>query len=158
MMNDRPESAEQYAPLKGLQERVARNDLSGVKVTLRLSGGVPGENRIVEELRFSGDRLEIAQREALGKDSYSVELPPAQVQDLIRDLAFAAEELLQLRPARFLPDSLVGAVVIEVDGQSITLFYHADPQSGTTSNRSDRLNDVINRFERLLWDTEGSVG
>jgi hypothetical protein len=112
------------------RELVARGDLrQDVQVVYRISGGMP-EERIEEELRLSGSGAAESKfadgRTARAAREVSVELDGAETQRLFQGIASALDGLVSRSEARFLPDSSIGSITIEVGGEQETLYFLAD--------------------------------
>ena len=113
--------------IRKLQERAARGDVSGVAVTVRVTGGSPAEAIVDEEIAVSGDGLAKARaRTAAGTRESSEALPAADVTALLAALGEAASDLIPRSEARFLPDSIVGEIRVTIDGQQASFFFLVD--------------------------------
>jgi hypothetical protein len=145
---------EELAVTQALRQRARHDDVSHMSITLRLSGGAPGESRIFQELHISGDQPDTGQRGGSGRVFNSVQLRPDTTVELFRSVSEVVDELIPRSEAHFLPDSLIGAIEITVDGQSTTVFYDADPDSDARKSWSPKMNGVVERIEQLLQGPE----
>jgi hypothetical protein len=162
-----PESHEQDV-INEFRERVARGDLDRVGVIYRVSGGMPGEEHVTEELAIAGTKRARARTDSTTAPpaEASASLDDAEVRELFRELSESAGELLPRDQARFVPDSLVGSITIEVDGRTATLYFLADeeeraaqrrPISRTTAEALDRVSQVERRLLRRSGRGGGRV-
>ncbi len=111
--------------IEKFRENVARGDLDGVHIVNRIAGGMPGEGRIDEEFYISGRnqaRFRARTTGAPAEDTTS-ELSDAEVQRLFQQISTGVSGLVPRSQAQFVPDSVVGSITIEVDGEQATFFY-----------------------------------
>jgi hypothetical protein len=111
--------------IRAFQEHVRNGDLSQVRVVWRVGGGMPAERRIDEVLNVTGDgaaRLHALEgaRETIVS---SRQLDASQTSELFRQVSSGVGDLVPPSQARFLPDSVVGSVTIDVAGQRATLYF-----------------------------------
>ena len=124
--------------LENFRGKVAAGDVSGIRVSVRVSGGMPGEQHLdrTVSVEASGQAVVTAAPEdAGGAAQESMRLPEEETADLLRRLSEGAEGLVPRSRARFLPDSVVGSVIVEVDGEQTELFYLADEQDRITQDK-----------------------
>ena len=117
--------------------RVQRGELNGVSITYRASGGMPGEVHVHEQMTIMDGARAEARREATGTPpaEAAADVDARQIEELFQKLARGVGELVPREQARFVPDSLVGSVTIEIGGQSTTLFYLADAEERRDQNK-----------------------
>lgn len=125
--------------LRRFRERLDRGAIANdVKITYRVSGGMPRE-RVEEEVELSGDgavRLMTRDvRRAVPAQEVSTSLDDAVAADLLKRLGGTLDNLVSRSEARFLPDSLVGTVTVEVGGDAATLYFQADEAELLPSDR-----------------------
>lgn len=118
--------------IKKLRTRIDSGDLDDkTTVTFRISGGMPSQ-RLERELKLSGngkaktvihDKLHSIPRKEASKN-----LDIAETRDLLDKISLSLDELLPLSEIKFLPDSLVGSITIDVDGKQIELFFHPEEE------------------------------
>lgn len=111
-----------------LHTRLMSGDLSSVRVTYRIAGGPPGDHHVNDELILEGNGAARA-RSVRGKAAArlgTLQLDRVAHGALLRELTDSGSELVTRANARFLPDSLVGMVTVDVDGDTETLFFLAD--------------------------------
>lgn len=134
-----------------LRDQLQRGALGGITITHRVAGGAPGERREEEELVLSGPDLVQAKVRWLERGALTTPvaraLAPAETHELVRRLADDGAELFTRQTARFLPDSLVGSVTIEIGGEKETLFYLADEEE-----RKDQQKTVSPRAAKTFGD------
>jgi hypothetical protein len=146
------------------RELVARGDLSqDVRVVYRISGGMP-EERIEEEFRLSGSSVAesrfVDERTAGVAREVSGELDGAETQQLFQGVASGLDELVNRSEARFLPDSSIGSITIEVGGEQETLYFLADEgqRQGQDEASAPRIPEVLKPLEetsrRLLAERD----
>jgi len=86
----------------------------------------------------------------------SSELRREALTDVMRKLAEGVDGLSSRSQARFLPDSLVGSVTLEVDGEGTELFFLADEEERITQGKPipppavEAFDDLRRIGERLL--------
>jgi hypothetical protein len=149
------------------RERVARGDLrQDVQVVYRISGGMP-EERIEEELRLSGSNEAESRfvdgRTAGAAREASAELGGAETQQLFQGVASALDGLVSSSEARFLPDSSIGSITIEVGGEQETLYFLADEgqRQGQDEAFAPRMPEALKPLEetsRRLLAERGEEG
>jgi hypothetical protein len=158
-----PETNKQEV-LARFRRKLTDGDTEGLKVRLQITGGMPGEQYARREVTLLGTRQVEARAE-------STEGPPAEatsmldeeeMYELLRRLGDGADDLVERSEARFIPDSVVGSVTIEVDGEALTLFYLVDEEEREAQHQylSPRTAEVIDRLSelagRVLAEHEGS--
>ena len=146
------------------RERVARGDLSqDVQVVYRISGGMP-EERIEEEFRLSGsseaESTFVDERTAGAAQEVSAQLDSAEAQQLFQGVASGLDELVSRSEARFLPDSSIGSITIEVGGEHETRYFLADEgqRQGQDEASAPRMPEALKPLEetsrRLLAERD----
>ena len=149
-----------HPTLDKLRARLARRDLAGVTVKLRHVGGPPGDHRIDESIELSGADLGKASvisgpiQAGLRRPALRP-IPSVDAEALLRAIGEGAGELYTRANARFLPDSLIGMITVEVDGEAETFFYLADDEQRRDQQRplpagAVRLVDAIDGLSRRL--------
>ncbi|MFD5088028.1 hypothetical protein ACFWOG_36060 [Kitasatospora sp. NPDC058406] len=133
-------------------ERTSRGVTDGIEIKHRVAGGMPGEQRVSEEVVVSATGLARARSDnAREPVENTAILDRTQTLDLFRKLGERATDLVPRAQARFLPDSLVGTVVIKVDEHEATLFYLADESERETQQQPlpPETAAAVNEFSRL---------
>jgi hypothetical protein len=100
-----------------------------VQVFYRVAGGMP-EERIEHEFELAGDgrarvRMADALRDMPAQET-SAELDQDETRKLLEEVGVSLDELVPRSEARFLPDSVVGMITIEAEGERATFFFLAD--------------------------------
>jgi|SRR5215218_2091447 hypothetical protein len=122
--------ADKQEVLAKLRRKLTERDTDNVRLHLRISGGMPGEQLQSQDVTLLGTR----QVQARAEDTEgppleaSSALDENQAYEVLRQLADGADDLVDRSEARFIPDSLVGAVTIEVEGDTTTLYFLADKE------------------------------
>ena len=115
--------------LDRFRDRVRAGVLGGVRVTIHVSGGFPSE-RLDQRLVLDGGGMAHVEasdaRFDAGQRTRDEALDPVSVRSLLTEMALRFERLSSLRDVAFPPDSLVGRVSIEVDGEAAELFFGPD--------------------------------
>lgn len=116
--------------IKKFRERVDSGALTeDVKVTYRIAGGMPSQ-RVEEEFRLSGSgKSKVVSRDILRSiptQEGSGELDQNETRELLRKIGSGLDGLVPRSEAHFLPDSVVGSIIIEVDGEAETLYFLAE--------------------------------
>jgi hypothetical protein len=149
------------------RERVARGDLrQDVQVVYLISGGMP-EERIEEEFRLSGgseaESRFVDERTAEAAREVSAQLDSAETQQLFQRVASSLDALVSRSEARFLPDSSIGSITIEVGGEQETLYFLADEgqRQGQEEASAPRMPEALKPLEetsRRLLAERGEEG
>lgn len=100
------------------------------EITLVVEGGVHGQSvRSLVEIRGDGKVKHKVIDELKGKDEeYSTAIDRKAILNLFREIQRSRILEIDEIGGGFLPDSLVGAITIEIDGESTTYYYLADPK------------------------------
>ena len=149
--------------IQKFRERLNQGNLAGINLTYRVSGGMPAEGRIEEEFSVSGNNLATVRSVAetnLPQEA-SAEFAPAEVQSLLAQVGQGIDSLVPRSEARFLPDSVVGSITLEVDGEQATFYFLVDEEDRLTQNKpiSPAAAEVIDTFSHLsqqLLQEEGN--
>lgn len=118
--------------IKKFRDRTARGDIrDDMRITYRVSGGMPHES-VHEELTLSGGGgAKAVMRDAL-RPMLSGEAPAkleeAEARDIFKQVGLGLDDMVTRSEARFVPDSVVGSVTIEVEGDKTTLYFLADEE------------------------------
>lgn len=133
--------------------RVQRGELNGVNIVHRVSGGIPGETNVREQMTIMGGARAEARRETTGMPAAkaSTNVDATQIEELFNKLAHGVSELVPRDQARFLPDSAVGSITIEIGSQSTTLFYLADAEDRRDQEKplSPETSEALEGLARL---------
>jgi hypothetical protein len=135
------------------RELVARRELrEDVRVVYRVSGGMP-EERIEEEFRLSGsseaESRFVDELTTGAAQEVSAQLDSAETQRLFQMVASSLDSLVSRSEARFLPDSSIGTITIEVGGEQETLYFLADEgqRQGQDEVYAPRIPEVLKPLE-----------
>jgi hypothetical protein len=139
--------------IQKFRERLNQGNLAGINVTYRVSGGMPAEGRIEEEFSVSGNNLGTV-RTVTGTNlpqEASAEFAPAEVQSLLTQVGQGIDSLVPRSEARFLPDSVVGSITFEVDGEEATFYFLVDEEERQSQNKpiSPAMVEAIDTFSNL---------
>lgn len=140
--------------IKKLRERLEQGNLRGVSVRYRESGGMPAQGRIGEEVHISADSNRVTARIAEGTrhpQESSKQLAPSEVRSLLNRLAEGIDSLVPRSQARFLPDSVLGSITIDIDGEKSEFFFLIDEEDRKDQNRpiSPAMAEVAEKFANL---------
>ncbi len=136
--------------VRQFRERVRRGDLGGIALTYRLPQEGPAAGHAIRELRVAGTRpVHLAARGPDGPpEEVDAGLQPEELQALYETVVEAADQLVPRSQARFLPDSAVGSLRIEVEGQQADLFFLSD--EGQRAQQNLRLSpEAVRSLNRL---------
>jgi hypothetical protein len=148
--------ADKQEVLAKLRRKLTEGDTDNVRLHVRISGGMPGEEFQSQEVTLLGTR----QVQARAEDTEgppleaSSALDENQAYEVLWRLADGADDLVDRSEASFIPDSLVGAVTIEVEGETTTLYFLADAEereaqrqflSSATAEALDKLTALAER-------------
>jgi hypothetical protein len=107
-----------------------------LKITHRISGGAPTQRvEWVTEITGDGEALHRVKDELLGiEEKYSAKFTSSKIINLLKDIQ--GTRLLELKETggKFLPDSLIGTITIEINGKSTTYYYLAEPEQRKDQN------------------------
>jgi hypothetical protein len=138
-----------------LREYLDRESLTeDIKVVYRVAGGMPHE-RIEEEFRLSGGgKANTMVRDVLRSipaQEASGELDQAETRDLLQQIESGLGSLVPRSEARFLPDSVVGSITIEVDGEQETLFFLVDEEERLAQEKAiaPQMTGAIRRISQI---------
>ena len=146
--------------LQQFREHIDRETLTDdIKVIYRIAGGMPSE-RQEEEFRLSGS----GKAEAMSQDilrsipsqQVSEELEPSETRGLFRQIGSVLDSLVPRSEAKFMPDSAVGSITIEIGGEEATFYFLADEEERLTQEKpiTPQAAEAIQNFrgisERLL--------
>jgi hypothetical protein len=124
--------------IKKFRESIAKGAFDqDIKVTYVVSGGMPSE-RLEEELVLSGSgeaKVKYADRIKLTAPQEAfTSLDLTETRLVFEKVASSLDNLIPRSKARFLPDSMVGSITIEVDGKQTTLFFPVEEVSIETKD------------------------
>lgn len=113
--------------IKKFRDSVAKGAFDeDIKVTYRMSGGMPSE-RLEEEFVLSGsgkanvksmDKIKL-----MAPQETSTNLDLAETQEAFKKIESSLDKLVPRSEAHFPPDSVVGSITVEVGGKQTTLFF-----------------------------------
>jgi hypothetical protein len=152
--------------LESFRAKVARGDRHGIKVSMQLIGGMPGEQHLNRSVVIDEDRqasVRSSGDEAPEPAEARAQVEDETVDDVLRNLAEGVDGLVPRSQARFLPDSLVGSISVEVDGETTELFYLADEEDRITQNKpippaAAEALDALRRLSDQMLDDSGEGG
>lgn len=127
--------------IRKFRSKVKRGELDDLQVVYRVSGGMPAEGRLNEEVRLSGVN-EASARSALlpgepgGTREAAAELEAGRVKTLYEQVGASLEGMMPRRKARFLPDTVIGSITLKVAGEETTLFFNAEERAEQTDERA----------------------
>jgi hypothetical protein len=122
-----------------IASRAPADQARGIALTYRVSGGPPGK-RLLQILRVAGEGdVTYEHQDELHKQKpvrTRMVLPPDEVMALFRQVYESG--ILELRDpgAGFLPDSVIGAIVIESDGAQVANYFLAEEHQQISQNKS----------------------
>jgi hypothetical protein len=157
--------------------RVERGDLADqdLSITYRVSGGMPSETHEsiegalieekqeeLQEFNLSGDGRTEALIKTPPEDEpeqvVSGELDPSESQELFQLIKSGISSLTPRAEARFLPDSQIGALTINVGGEEETLYFLADEDARQTQGKpiAPEIAEALQNFEQMSQRLKGS--
>jgi hypothetical protein len=151
--------------IRKFRQAVDRETLpEDVKVTCRISGGMPSE-RVEEEFRLSGvGTAGASARDVLRSvpaQEVSGKLEAAETRDVFRRIASSLKGLPTRSEARFLPDSVVGTITVEAEGKEATVYFLADEEQRDAQEKpiprvtADTIQHIKTISRRLLRPPRG---
>ncbi len=150
--------------LERFRAKIAAGDTSGIRVSTRTAGGMPGEQHLDRSVEVDGEghaRAIAWATEGRVLAEASADIDDDTLVEVLRKLSLGAEGLVPRSRARFLPDSLVGSVVVEVEGESTELFYLPDEEDRVTQGKpippaaADALATLRRLGDRMLGPRGG---
>lgn len=112
-----------------------------MRVVYRVSGGMPHE-RLEHEFALSGGGQSTVRMsdelKGMAPQDAIADLDQVETRDLLAQIGVSLDELVPRSEARFLPDSVVGSITIEVDGEAVEFFFLAD-EDQRIAQEQDRL-------------------
>jgi hypothetical protein len=148
--------------IRAFKERVRSGKTRDVSVVYRVTGGMPAERHVEEELRISGARRAKARAREVAHETEQppaegeIRLDQAEIEKLFGELSEGVDGLVPRSEAAFLPDSLVGSVTIDVGGEEATLYFLADEDARAAQDEpmprktAAAVRDLDRLSERLL--------
>ena len=128
-------------------------DLSRIKIVNRITGGTPGEGRIEEESFISGKAEATFRSKEAGAPlkEASSKLKENEVRLLFEKVSKGLDSLVTREKANFIPDSVIGSITIEVDGEQATFFYLADEEERKAQQKpvSPKMTEALKKFLTL---------
>jgi hypothetical protein len=166
--------------IEKFRESLSRAELSEeIRITYRVAGGMPHERLEHEVTLTGGGNAQVKmgdELKAIPPQEASGTLDLGETRDLLEQVGVSLEDLVPRSEAQFVPDSVVGSITLEIDGEETTLFFLPDEEQRVAwaearlpdeekSLASERvaaspLTQTIKRFaavsERLLQGAEES--
>lgn len=143
------------------REHLARGDLTKIRFINRVAGGMPGEGDIEEEFIVSGNKTAAVRAKAAGAPSEEAfsELDVADVHELFQQVSESLGDLTPREQAQFLPDSVIGSITIDVEGEQATFFYLVDAeqrqeQGVSISSKASEALEGLSRFSKKIRKQE----
>jgi hypothetical protein len=139
-------------------QRVDRGSLTNdVKVIYRVSGGMPHE-AVDQEFVVSGSgSTNLTDRSALGSISpKTFEINQGENREIFELVRSGINRLPTRSEARFLPDSLVGTITVEVNGEEETFYFLADEADRAVQNKPipSEISEAIQRLTEISQRTQ----
>lgn len=125
-----------------------------VKVVYRVSGGMPHE-RVERQFELTGEgEATVTVEDALAgipRQEASGDLDPSETGALLDQLGMGLDGLVPRGQARFLPDSVVGTITIEVDGEVATLYFLPDEDARQAQDKdiAPAMSTAIQQIEEI---------
>src|SRR5574341_327936 len=141
--------------IRMFRESVKRGDFKDdLKISYNVSGGMPHQ-RIEEEFVLSGTGKAITKKQDVLRSiripQVSAKLDRTEVLDIFQQIEQGLDSLVTRSKARFLPDSVVGSITIEVKGEKTTLYFLADEEERVNQNKpiSSQMAKAIQNFTNI---------
>jgi hypothetical protein len=136
--------------IEKFRERLSDGDLSRIHIVNRITGGTPGEGRIEQEFWISGKNEATIRIKDAGAplEEASSKLKENDVHLLFQKVSKGIDSLVTREKANFIPDSVVGSITIEVDGEEATFFYLADEDEREAQKKpvSRKMKEALDKF------------
>ncbi len=144
----------QEGPVQGLiqrfHERIDRGNLTDdIKMIYRVQGGLP---RIEEEYRLSGSGTATLLRDdplySIPRQEFSTTLDQAESRELFQLIISGFTSLIsQPQPPFLVPDSVLGSLMLEVDGERATFHFIWQDVTGTAQYKP--IDEAVERFRAI---------
>jgi hypothetical protein len=98
---------------------------------------MPAEGRVGEELKVSGNNLATV-RAVTGLNlpqEASREFSSVEIQALLKHIEQGIDGLVPSSEAQFLPDSVLGSITLEIDGEQATFYFLIDEDDRINQNK-----------------------
>jgi len=147
--------------IEQLRERMKQRNLADVRITYRVTGGMPADYRIEEELNLSGNAATArVARGTAPPQAASRALELAEYEVVLQQIVQDAGSMVTRAEARFLPDSTVGSITVDVGGEEETYFFQVDEEAQQAQARSTvpekpSAQNALALLLRRLVDTKG---
>ena len=139
--------------IEKFRDCLANGDLSRIHIVNRITGGTPGEGRIDEEFFISGKTEATVRISEAGAppEEASSKLKENDVRLLFEKVSKGVDSLVPREKASFIPDSDVGSITIEVDGEQATFFYLMDEDEREAQQKpvSRKMTEALKKFSVL---------
>ena len=129
-------------PIQGViqkfHERIDRGNLTDdTKIVYRVAGGFPHER--IEEYCLSGSGTATLLRQdrlnSIPRQELSTTLDQTESRELFQQIRSGLASLIPQSQARFLPDSVVGSLTVEVDGERETFYFLPQEEDRVAQNK-----------------------
>jgi hypothetical protein len=137
--------------MQKLHERLDKGTLSDdIKITLRVAGGMPHERNEEEYIVYGSGRTILSMKD-VQKMEFSAELNKSILTDFFRRLEEGLDSLATRSNARFLPDSLIGSITIDVAGEKTTLYYLAKEEDQAIQRQqiAPQINEYLQHLRKM---------
>lgn len=155
---DRPKSnSTEVEMIQKFRNRLNQGNLEDINFTYRVSGGMPAEGRIEREIKISGSDHFVTVRNREGNAPPQVasgEIEATAFQNLLQKVEQNLESLIPRSEAQFVPDSVVGSISIEIDGEQETFYFLVEEEQQLEGDSegvliSPGMAETIDAFSRL---------
>ena len=161
-MNQSANQSAEGRVLQRFHELLSSGDLGRIVITTRIPTGTPGERRAEQELSIAGTRHVRARTVSTAPhgNAATSELSDAEIRSLFGLIDTAVRMLVPRSRARFVPDSVLGSITIEVDGEPATFFYLADVEQREAQGHamSPQMTEALEKLTRLFRDVAQRSG
>jgi hypothetical protein len=144
--------------IQRFNQRVDQGALTDdVKVTYRISGGMPYE-AVEQEFMVSGSgSANLAGRGiqgALAPQAFAIN--QGESQEIFRLVSSGIDRLPTRSEARFLPDSLIGTITVEVNGEEETFYFLVDEADRAVQNKPipQEISEALQRLTDISQRTQ----
>lgn len=135
---------------EAIDEEALPEDL---KVVYRIAGGMPSQ-RYEEEFIISGNgKTEVKALDLLmskPEEVASLNLNKAETREAFQKIRLSLDSMVPLEKTHFLPDSLVGSVILEIGGEKTTLYFPVEEERREANKElvSYQISDMIQYFRK----------
>lgn len=139
--------------LKKMEQHIDRGELAAIALTARQGGGVVSPHKRETVLSLSlgrGARLRRSLAGAVDRRGEAA-VDADEMKSLLAEIQNGISSLIPRSKARFAPDSALGSITLEIDGETADFFYLLDPKIREKYGQtlSPAMEQALQRLSRI---------